>query len=129
MKQVAVGFHAQIETHDLNHFRTLVAAHLHDQFVGHAASGEWRMWWMPRRLIEIDDDGATESVDGVDLVLGLPSTGLTDDALIDLVEILSVHGLSPLDDDDLERAVDTMEAAAAADHFTADYPAGGPYDK
>lgn len=87
----AIGFLCE-GSGDLDLLAPQVASSLHERFVGHAVSGEWRLIWNPVRS-------------GVELIVALPADDLTTEAAADLVALLEDHAMRPLTDIELDDAI------------------------
>lgn len=95
MSDQALGFY---RTGDLSDLPGRVSDTLHARFIGHTATGEWRLVWTPVR-------------DGVELVLILPEHTATDEAVEDLVHILDAADFRPLTEAELDDAIARAEIA------------------
>ena len=94
----AVGFYYRGDITALDVLPRQVVNSLHQRFVGHAVTGEWRLIWNPVR-------------EGVELIVALPTDELTMEAVDDLVEILEGHAMRPLTETELNDAVLRAEQA------------------
>lgn len=89
MSDQVLGFY---RTGDLSDLPGHVSDALHARFIGHTATGAWRLVWTPVR-------------DGVELVITLPEHTATEAARQDLAHLLDAADMRPLTPAELDDAL------------------------